>query len=47
MREELEDVKNYLAIEKIRFEEKLTVEFDVEMLAVSRRSAIKLKNRFT
>jgi sensor histidine kinase YesM len=28
--EELEAVKNYLAIEKIRFEEKLEVEFDIE-----------------
>lgn len=33
LREELEAVKNYLAIEKIRFEEKLTVEFDVETKA--------------
>lgn len=30
LREEVEAVKNYLAIEKIRFEEKLEVEFDVE-----------------
>jgi LytS/YehU family sensor histidine kinase len=30
LREELEAVRNYLAIEKIRFEEKLDVEFDVE-----------------
>jgi signal transduction histidine kinase len=30
LREEIEAVKNYLAIEKIRFEEKLSVEFDVE-----------------
>jgi len=31
--EELEAVKNYLAIEKIRFEEKLEIEFDVEKAA--------------
>ena len=31
--EELEAVKNYLAIEKIRFEEKLAVEFEVEKAA--------------
>jgi len=31
--EELEAVRNYLAIEKIRFEDKLTVEFDVEKQA--------------
>lgn len=30
LRDEIEAVKNYLAIEKIRFEEKLQVEFDVE-----------------
>ena len=30
LRDELEAVRNYLAIEKIRFEDKLTVEFDVE-----------------
>ena len=30
LREEFEAVQNYLAIEKIRFEEKLEVEFDVE-----------------
>lgn len=31
--EELEAVRNYLAIEKIRFEEKLVVEFDIEKQA--------------
>ena len=30
LREEIEAVRNYLAIEKIRFEDKLTVEFDVK-----------------
>ena len=35
LREEIEAVKNYLAIEKIRFEEKLQVEFDVEAEAES------------
>ncbi len=30
LREEIEAVKNYLAIEKIRFEEKLEIEFNVE-----------------
>lgn len=30
LRDEIEAVKNYLAIEKIRFEEKLEIEFDVE-----------------
>jgi two-component sensor histidine kinase len=33
LREELEAVRNYLAIEKIRFEEKLDVEFAIEPLA--------------
>jgi len=33
LRDELEAVRNYLAIEKIRFEDKLTVEFDVEAQA--------------
>lgn len=33
LREELEAVKNYLAIEKIRFEEKLSVEYDIEKTA--------------
>lgn len=33
LRDEIEAVKNYLAIEKIRFEDKLTVEFDVESAA--------------
>jgi len=33
LREELEAVRNYLAIEKIRFEDKLTVEFEVERAA--------------
>ncbi len=33
LREELEAVQNYLAIEKIRFEEKLEIEFDVESAA--------------
>jgi len=33
LREELEAVRNYLAIEKIRFEEKLEIEFDVEKSA--------------
>lgn len=33
LREELEAVKNYLAIEKIRFEEKLEIKFDVEKAA--------------
>ena len=33
LREELEAVKNYLAIEKIRFEENLEVEFDIETQA--------------
>lgn len=30
LRDELEAVRNYLAIEKIRFEDKLSVEFDIE-----------------
>jgi LytS/YehU family sensor histidine kinase len=33
LREEMEAVRNYLAIEKIRFEDKLTIEFDVEKRA--------------
>jgi two-component system, LytTR family, sensor kinase len=33
LREELEAVQNYLAIEKIRFEEKLAVEYDVDKKA--------------
>ncbi|MEK7724790.1 MAG: histidine kinase [Acidobacteriota bacterium] len=33
LQEELEAVKNYLAIEKIRFEEKLEVEYDVDVKA--------------
>lgn len=33
LREEIEAVKNYLAIEKIRFEEKLEVKFDIENAA--------------
>jgi signal transduction histidine kinase len=33
LRDEIEAVRNYLAIEKIRFEDKLTVEFDVEAQA--------------
>jgi two-component system LytT family sensor kinase len=33
LREEMEAVRNYLAIEKIRFEDKLAVEFDVETRA--------------
>ncbi len=33
LREEIEAVKNYLAIEKIRFEDKLSVEFNVESAA--------------
>lgn len=33
LRDEIEAVRNYLAIEKIRFEEKLSVEFDVESAA--------------
>jgi len=33
LRDEIEAVKNYLAIEKIRFEEKLSVTFDVESAA--------------
>ncbi|MEW6733937.1 MAG: histidine kinase [Acidobacteriota bacterium] len=33
LREELEAIRNYLAIEKIRFEDKLEVEFDVEPAA--------------
>jgi len=33
LRDEIEAVKNYLAIEKIRFEEKLEVDFDVEKRA--------------
>jgi signal transduction histidine kinase len=33
LRDEIEAVKNYLAIEKIRFEDKLTVEFEVESAA--------------
>jgi Putative regulator of cell autolysis len=33
LRDELEAVRNYLSIEKIRFEEKLAVEFDVEKAA--------------
>lgn len=33
LRDEIEAVKNYLAIEKIRFEDKLAVEFDVESAA--------------
>ena len=33
LRDELEAVRNYLAIEKIRFEDKLTVEFDVQTQA--------------
>jgi two-component system LytT family sensor kinase len=35
LRDELEAVRNYLAIEKIRFEDKLAVEFDVEDAAES------------
>jgi two-component system LytT family sensor kinase len=33
LREEMEAVRNYLAIEKIRFEDKLAIEFDVETRA--------------
>ncbi len=33
LREEIEAVKNYLAIEKIRFEEKLDIEFNIEKAA--------------
>lgn len=33
LRDELEAVRNYLAIEKIRFEDKLAIEFDVERAA--------------
>ena len=33
LRDEIEAVRNYLAIEKIRFEEKLAVEFDIEPAA--------------
>ncbi len=33
LREEIEAVRNYLAIEKIRFEEKLEVEFEIEKAA--------------
>lgn len=33
LREELEAVRNYLAIEKIRFEEKLEIELDIEQAA--------------
>ena len=33
LREELEAVKNYLAIEKIRFEDKLAVDFEIEKAA--------------
>ncbi|MFT3745892.1 MAG: histidine kinase [Pyrinomonadaceae bacterium] len=35
LRDELEAVQNYLAIEKIRFEDKLIVEFDIEPAAES------------
>lgn len=35
LREELEAVQNYLAIEKIRFEEKLELEFEIEEEAES------------
>lgn len=37
LREELEAVRNYLAIEKIRFEDKLLIDFDVETAAASFR----------
>src|SRR5690606_26653979 len=33
LREELDAIKNYLAIEKTRFEEKLEVEYDIEPAA--------------
>ncbi|MCI0490809.1 MAG: histidine kinase [Blastocatellia bacterium] len=33
LREEIEAIRNYLAIEKIRFEERLEVEFDIEPMA--------------